>query len=197
MYNGGDAGAGDARADAAARERRILRGLEKIDQKFAGFDQGFYDQRAKAYEDYALPELAGQYDTAKRGLAYAMANRGLLNSGAMDRESANLARLAEQQKQTVADTGIGQANELRTNIANDRSQLVSQLEASANPAEIGSLAQARAAQYQAPSSFGPVGQFFADWTNNYLTNLRARAVDSSVPNMFSWGNKGAASSYVG
>lgn len=156
------------------RQARIETGKKSIDEAFSGFDDNFYDQRVKEYEDYAVPQLTQQYDRTRKNLMYSLARSGLLNSGVEAEKGAALDQNLAQQYRGVVDTGQGQANQLRRDIEGQRSNLVSQLQASADPGGAANLALRTAQAYETPTSFGPIGDYFESWTRNYLANETAR-----------------------
>jgi hypothetical protein len=195
MYGGSNNAAGAARQAEEERQQRINEGRRDIDSKFAPFDNNFYDQRAKDYESYALPQLATQERDTRNQLAAALARKGLLNSGAAIQGTAKLDQYANQKRQDVAMAGLGEANKLRSQVEDQRTTLTNQLISSGDPSAASSGAQVAAGNLKRPSAFGALGNFFSDWTDTYRANQQARAYDDKVPQMFSFGgnNKGSVS----
>lgn len=190
-YGGGGVGS-DQRKQEAERQARIARGTQAIDAQFAGFDDKFYNRRAQDYENYAAPQIGQQYTRTGNSLTYQLARAGLRNSSVAGQKRAALDLENAQQLRNVADTGRAQANELRQEVEGQRSNIVSQLNASADPGQAGSAALRTAQAYQQPTSFTPIGNAFEDFTRNYLANQTARAYDPSVAPMFSWGGGGSS-----
>lgn len=194
-YGGSNLG-GSQRKQELERKQAINRGQQLIDAQFAGFDDNFYDQRAQDYEDFAAPQLGQQFTRTGNSLTYDLARRGIRNSTVAGQKRSALELENAQQLRNVADTGMAQANELRQTVEGQRSNLVSQLNASADPGQAGAAALRTAQAYQKPTSFAPIGDMFADWTRNYLANQTARAYDPGVQPMFSWGGGQGSSRIV-
>lgn len=198
MYGGGgNNAAGAARQQEEERQQRINEGRRDIDAKFSQFDQPFYDQRSRAYEGYALPQLASQERDARNTLAANLARRGLLQSGAAIAGNASLDRTAALKRQEVSDAGLNEANKLRGQVEDQRTTLTNQLVASGDPSAASSGALVAAGNLKRPSGFQPLGNFFADWVDTYKANQNARSYDSNVQPMFSFGGNNKNSvSYV-
>jgi hypothetical protein len=179
MYSDGSDGADAARAQESARQARIDKGMGAINQKFASFDPKFYDDRAKAYENYALPQEQQQEDRTRRTLAYSLANAGLTDSGSGVTRNAVLDREAAVQKRAIADAGVGSANELRGQVESQRTGLVNQLESTADPNVAATGAYAAASNLRAPTAMQPVGDLFGDFTRAYVTNQTAKSYNDS------------------
>lgn len=187
---------GCGKSDNGAEQRRleaerlanIEQGKAAIDEAFSGFDDNFYEQRAQEYEDYANPQLYQQYDRTQKNLAYALARAGLGNSSAAAEKSSALDKELAQQQRNMVDTGKAGANELRRTVEGQRSNLISQLEASADPGAAASLATRTAQAYEVPQTFQPIGQFFETWTRNYLANKTAEQYNPNQQPQFAWGN---------
>lgn len=139
-------------------------------QTFAGYNDNFFNQRANAYEDYALPQLGQQYQTTKNALNYNLANRGLMGGSVANQENNDLNLTMGQQKQSIADQGLQQAQQLRSDVQNSKLQAISQLYQTANPAQAQQSALADASKFSAPSSFAPLANGFANLVNQYSMN---------------------------
>lgn len=185
---GGDNGAAAQRALEMERQSQIAKGMAAIDDQFARFDDDFYKRRMSEVEAYQLPQLAQQETEARNQLAYSLARSGLSRSGVAASKSASLTREAATQRRAVADAAIGSANDLRQNVEQQRTALVNQVQASADPNLAAQSATRTAAAYDQPLSVKPVGNFFEGWTRNYLANQVAREYDPSVQPLFSWGS---------
>ncbi len=197
MYGGSNDAAALARQQETERQARIAAGRKTIDETLAGFDDGFYDKRAKDYESYALPQFNEQARASRNQLAASLARRGLLKSGAAVQQNADLERYATGQQQNIANAAIGEANKAKTQVEDQRTQLTSQLLASGDPAAASAGALTSASLLKRPTAFGALGNFFSDWVDNFRANQVARSVDSSVQPMFSFGgSKNKSISYV-
>ena len=149
------------------RQQAIKQGTSSINQAFGGFTPSFYQQRAQAYEDFAMPQLAQQYLTNRNQVGFNLANRGMLASGAANKQWSDLARSMGQAKQQIADTAIGQSEQLQQGVEQQRQTLLNQLYQSADPAGAGAGAIQAAASYYQPSTFAPLGNMFSNFANQY------------------------------
>lgn len=159
-----------------------------------GFDDSFYAQREKDYLGYTLPNFERQQNAADKGLTYSLARSGLLSSSAGNQKRTDFEIYGGQKRREIADAAAGSANDLRRTVEGQRSQLVSQLQASGDPDSTAQLAMASAKAYRAPTSFQPIGNFFEDWTRNYAANQQARAYDPNVQPLFNFAGAGGGGS---
>lgn len=190
MYGGGgDGGAAQQRQLEVERQKKVARGMQAIDEQFSQFNDDFYNRRAGEFEAYHLPELNRQATTTRNNLAYSLARSGLGKSGVATERGASLDREIATQGRAIADAGLASANKLRQDVEGQRTALVNQVQASADPNLAAQAATRTASAYYQPQSFQPIGNFFEGWTRNYLANQVARAYDPNVPNLFSsWGS---------
>lgn len=134
-----------------------------------GFQEPFYQKRAQDYVNFALPQLGQQYRTNRNAMLFGLANRGLTGSTVQDQASANLEREAGIGRQTIADTGLEQSNQLRKDVESGRQQAISQLYQSADPAQALQGAVRTASQIQSPSTFAPISNLFTNLAQQYAT----------------------------
>jgi len=195
LGGGGDGGAGQLRAEEEARQKRIRQGTEDINRVFdEGFTPDFYDAQTKAYEGFALPELNRQFSRAGREGVYDLAGKGLLRSSIRDSMSASLGVEKQRKQREVADTALSRANDLRANVEDQRSRLISQVIASGDPSNATQSAISAAGQFKTPSPMGSIGQFFTDWSNVWLNREADRSQRSGYNDgLNAWNNP--ASSY--
>lgn len=154
----------------AERQERIKSGLVDVNNTFAGFAPAFYDERAQDYVNYAMPQLAGQYQSTRNQLLQGLASRGLLKSSTGTKQLSQFEARAQGAKQTIAETGRAQANELQRNIEDKRNLIIGQLYQSADPANARAAAVSTAAGFRQPSVFTPLANMFSDLINTYYTN---------------------------
>ena len=67
---------------------------------------------------------------------------------------------------------------------------MTQLYQSADPAAATATATREASGLTQASPVGPMGNFFADWSNIYMTNLAARSENPATPKLFDWSSFG-------
>lgn len=181
ISGGGNDYAKTAKKQEAARQQAITLGTQKINKAFSGFTPSFYQQRANAYEQFAMPQLANQYRQTRNQVGFGLANRGILASGAAKQQWSDLARDLGTAKQGIADTAISQAQGLRGQVENQRQTLLNQLYQSADPANAGAGATQVAAGYAQPSTFAPLGNMFANLANQYYMS---QLINSYRPSSF-------------
>ena len=189
MCGGGNNAAAEQRALEEQRVKNIAEGNAAIEKQFSGFDDNFYDSRAADYESFAKPKLEKEFGNTKRNLMYSLARSGLMGGSVDAEKNANLADERQQQLRNVADAGQSQANELRQTVEGQRSNLTAQLEASADPGAASNLALRTAQAYAKPTSYAPIGNFFKEWTGNFIANNEARQYDPNVAPLFGWGGE--------
>lgn len=160
----------EQRADEVARQNRIKSGMGRIDEIFGGFNQDFYDGRAKAYEAYAMPQVDRAYGRTKDDLVYALARSGLLDSSAGQAKNAELGEEFDQNRVDVANRGLETANRARSDVENVRSGLVSQLNATGDDQAAAQGAIRQAQNLNEPQGFSPLGQLFASFAGS-LSNI--------------------------
>jgi hypothetical protein len=139
-------------------------------QNFEGFQPEFFDQRAKDYVNFALPQVADQYQTNRNAVAFGLANRGLQGSSVENQANTRLERASGQAKQNVADTGIAQANELKRAVEEARQADIAQLYQTADPSRGFQSALSNASQLRIPSTFAPLGDMFSNIARQYYVN---------------------------
>jgi hypothetical protein len=130
------------------------------------FDQGFYDRRQQAYVDQALPALTDQFTKARDNMAFALARAGLTRSSVAADQYSELTGKREQAAGEIGVRAATDANTLRSQVADNKSNLILGLQASADPAGASNQALARTQQLAGQpigvdslgDVFGAVGQ---------------------------------------
>ncbi len=186
---GGSGSDGGAGAIEKARQQRINAGMSNIDSAFKGYDNNFFNQRAQSYRDFAIPQATRQYEQTRKSLAYSLARNGLENSSAAVNENQALTDTRNQKISDITNEAQNQSNELRGQVATQKSNLVNQLVSSANPSLAREGAVSATAGLNAPSAFQPIGGLFSDFSNMYLANQTARTYsnaqqDTNIGNIF-------------
>lgn len=176
--------------ESAIKAGKLYTGTESS----GGFDDAFYDQRAKDVESYEMPQFADQYKGTRNTVAAALARRGLLNSGAAIKTQTSLDKYAGTKRREIADAGLTAANQLRSNVEDAKSQLVSQLVASGDPSTVSASALTQAAALRKPTAMPALGNLFSDWVSTWQANQNARSYDPSVQPLFSFGTPGGGRS---
>jgi hypothetical protein len=162
--------AGQAAAQEEARQAKIRQGTTSINQAFSGYTPEFYQQRQQAYVDYAMPQLADQYNTAKNQVGFNLANRSLLGSSAGQSQWSDLSKTMSQAKQNISDSGRAQAQQLEKDVNAAKDTQLSNLYQSADPASAAAGATATAASFSQPSTFQAISNQFSGLLNQYYTS---------------------------
>lgn len=164
----------EMRQQEARRQAAIQQGLLDIKNIFKPFDENFYKGRADAYTQYAMPQFTRQFADASRNLGGSLASKGLFDSSAARKSYSDLGYQANVQKQGIIDTGTEQANTLRKNVEQQRSNLIGQLQASADPITSSQNALASASNMMLPSTFQPLGNLFTNYARTYALNQQGQ-----------------------
>lgn len=130
--------------------------LTAVTSHVGGFGDEFFDKRAKAYQDFALPQVQQQYGDQQKALTFALARGGNLQSSLSSDKNAELDKDFSLQKQAVYDTGRDYANQGRSDMAAQKASAVSMLQASADPDAAYTVAQTSANQLSAMPAFTPL-----------------------------------------
>lgn len=169
MSDGGAAGL------EAKRQSDIQQGLVNIDQSFAGFTPDWYKNRAQDYIKAETPDVMRDYQETKNNLTYALARHGILNSSAAVQRDTSLQKKLAENQSTIANGAQDSVNRLKANVQQQKGQLTTQLESSADPTGVTAQALGAAAGFRADSPIQPLGNLFADWSQQYLGSQTAAA----------------------
>ena len=165
------------------------------------FDQKFYDQRKQAYIDNYTPQLAQQFSDARNQLSFALARAGLLRSSVASDKVARLNAENTVQTGTIANKAEDSVAQLRNTVEDERTNLINQLNVSADPAGTANLALARTqATASQPVSYSPLGDVFsgiASGIGNFVTGVRQRSILDSFNNAQKQTGSGTGSSGQG
>ena len=161
---GGDGGAAQARADEEARQARIKQGVANIDAQFAQFGDDYFNKRKQAYTNFAMPQVGEQFKQNADQLAYSLARSGLGQSSEGARQGGILMRDNAMARQQVAEGATGEAQKARQAVEDQRSNLISQLQASSDPTMAANNALRQAGVLQMQTGFNPVANLFQNTT---------------------------------
>jgi hypothetical protein len=163
---GGDGGAAQAREDEQKRQQRIREGTTKINDTFdSQFNDDFFNTRQKSYLDYANPQLNDQYADAKKQLLFSLDRAHLTDSSVRAAKEADLTKLYDTNRRSVADQGLGFANTARNNIESARGDLINTLNATGDAEGASKSAVSRAGALSQADVYNPLGQLFTSFTS--------------------------------
>lgn len=170
--------------------RKDNAGLESK-KSWEGYDQPMtiYEKASKDYQDYATPQLQKQLGDMNSQLLYNMAERGLVSglgpdgkprgSTALNTASQDLDWYNTKASNDIANTASDTANKLRRDVSGEKSRIMSQLYASADPTSAVQASQSALTTYSAKPTFSPIGNMFTDWANMYLLNRYGQAAQKN------------------
>lgn len=183
-----DGGAASAEAE---RQRKIREGESNLDQKFAGFNTDFYNQRTQDYVKAATPDVMKDYRETKNNLTYSLARAGLLKSSSANQRDASLqSKLASNESQ-IANNAQDWTNRLKADVQTQKGNLTSQLVAGGDPTAVNAQALGATASLRADSPIQPLGNLFQEWSSQYLGNKMSQANgDSNIWNSLNSQNFG-------
>ena len=159
--SGGDGGAADrARADEVARQERVRTGVSNVNSKFSEFDDSFYNKRSQDYKDFAAPDVARQYKDTQSGILYGLARSGNLASSERARQLGVVNRERDLANMRVTDKATEYANQARSNVEQNRTDLINQVQATGDSNLAANQAQMRAASIRPSPAFEGLGSLF-------------------------------------
>ena len=169
----GSTGDGGAAKREKARQSAIQKGMSEIDSKFSTFTPEFYQGAADNYVAAQTPNMMQDYQTTKNNLTYSLARAGLMDSAVASQRTNSLQTELGKSQNEIAQNAMGVKNDLQARVNQQKGVLTNQLEASGDATAITSQADAAVSQMRAPSPIQPLGNLFADWSQQYLNNQAA------------------------
>lgn len=201
-------GGGDKAAKAAERQAREARqreakrqadlklGRSHIDSTFSQFNDAFFDQRRNDYMAFGLPQLDDSYQSARKNLIFALQRSGNLNSSAAGGRMRDLKTQYERNKQMLDQKAQGYANTARSDVENNRAQLIQMLSATVDPAAAAKDSASRAAIIAQPAPFDPFTAVFSDVTAGLADAAAARKARSEPTGVSLFTNSGGSGRVV-
>ena len=179
-----------ARAAEQARAAQIRTGQGQIDQQFAGFNDDFYGQRETAFNNFYQPQLDESYNDALANLTFSLARAGTLNSSIAGQSRADLQKRKDEELAALSQRQSTDVNNLRTRVANEKSALTSQLNATGNSDAIANDATTRAGLLHSEDpQFVPIGDVFSGigssigaWRGGFDDGSRTQAFNTTIGN---------------
>lgn len=172
------ADAAQARADEEARQARIREGTASIDANFSQFDDGFFGGYRDKYLGYYQPELDRQFSDAQDQLTYALARAGTLNSTMAGDRQARLKTAYDTERASLLSKAEGAAADLRGQVGQEKSSLVSLLNATGDANRASNEALSRSQQlFRSQPTFSALPDLFAGLASgvgNYYAGMNNR-----------------------
>jgi hypothetical protein len=121
------------RADEEFRQFRTRNAVGEIDNVFGRFDDNFFKGKADQLVQAQSPQLTDQYKKAQEQTLYGLARQGLNNSSASTNLNSELARTYGEQQQRLQSDANSYEQKLRSQVEQNRNDLVTQAQSIADP----------------------------------------------------------------
>jgi hypothetical protein len=159
-----------AAQEEAARQKRITEGTQKVNAAFAGFTPDFYGTQARAYNEFALPQLDDQYTAAAKQLKYALARQyGTTQTSEAASRTADLDKKYALARANITEQGLQKAKEAQSSVEDEKSRILALLNQTADPAAAANMAMQQVDILQKPTAFEPIQNLFGDVTAGLAT----------------------------
>ena len=153
----------------ANRRALIEEGLVNVERAFSGFTPAFFQNQQGKFLADALPQVGRQFRGAQGQVVTNLANRGLLKSSAASTLGSSLQQQLAQAQRDVGNRALQSVQGLQTDVAGEKSRIIGQLQASADPTAARTQALGAATRFSSPSLIAPVGNLFEGWINQWVT----------------------------
>lgn len=154
----------DPRADMEMRELQRQHAIDLgkigIDQNFKKFDPSYYEGYKNDYKGYYAPQVEDQFNESTGKLTASLADRGMLESSVGNAAQAKLFKDYGQANTNIANEALDAANKLRSTVNQQKGNLYSLNEASADPMGVNAQAIGASTALVAPPTYSPLGQLF-------------------------------------
>lgn len=157
----------------------LYTGFEDIPQQ-GGFDDNYYKSIADSYLGFQKPLLEEQYSEARRKLPLQFASVG---GSAYQRTAGNLERDYERAQTDLASKAQDAANQQRSQVEQNRSDLLGLANSGTDAGSVAAQANARAAALAKPPAFSPIADLFAKYTNSGLQLGQANTIANQLAAM--------------
>jgi hypothetical protein len=164
---------------------QLYSGVDSKTTTEGGYGEDYYQKRATAYNDFALPQLQEQYKDQQKALTYALARGGNLGSSLASQKSGALDKDYALQQQSVYDTGQDYANKARSDVATNKQNLVQLLQASADPDAVANIAQSQAATMSQMPNFSPLAPVMTNVAGSLGTYLQNQQTADAIKKAYS------------
>lgn len=155
----------------ADRQARVKEGRAAVDAKFAPYDDSYFDTYKDKYLDYYTPQIDDQSSAARKQLILRLATTGNLTSSYGADQLAEFSKMDRARRDQLTNDAYSAASDLRSKTENARGDLYNLASTAADPSTAAAAAATRVASLEAPQTFSPLGNVFAD-----AANLAASAV---------------------
>lgn len=174
----------------AERQARIAEGTNRINSQFSQFDDNYFNGIADAYKAHYTPQIEEQYQAARKNMMYNPAG-GSTSSSAFAARLGELERDRQRQMVEIANRGLSEAQNYRSNVVSNKQNLIGQLNAGSGVDSVSSLAAEQAKSLTATPTYSALGDLFSRFAtnaNNYVnSNTNSNNQNNSL--LFNTGNR--------
>ena len=196
-FSSSDGGAADrARAEEEARQGRIKAGTAAINEKFGEFDDSFYGKRKQDFINSATPDAQRQYKDAKGNILYGLARSGNLASSEQARQLGVVDRERDAGTMRIADKGAEYANQARSQVESNRTDLINQVNATGDSTLAANQAMNRSATLRPSPAFEGIGSLFENSGSIVKAGRQAEYYNPGAPGLGALFGKNSKSSSV-
>lgn len=170
----GGGGSGESRAAQARRENAIVDGMNGINAAFSPYNDSYFKDFEGKYVDQARPDLDKQERAARQDVLFGLARAGQTKGSTAAKAYGDVADTRARTDLQVGSQAREASSNLRNDIENTRSSLVSQLNATADAGSAASNARNAAITVNRPPVYSPISNAFSELTNQFAINEQAR-----------------------
>ena len=128
---------------------------------------------ASDYRNYYDPQIEDQYEDARKKLILGLATKGTLDSSFGQGRLADLEGKRTTAHADYANNALDAGSKARGDVENARNVLYQQNTTAADPSQAATAAAQQVKALQAPASYSPLAQLFADFLNTAATGVQA------------------------
>ncbi len=172
--SGGGGGSQAARDQEFARQSRINAGMHQIDSAFQPYNDAYYKDYESKYIAASRPDLDKQQKEANEDVLFGLARTGNTRSSIAAKSYGDVVDKRAQTDLQVADAARGASAEVRGGIEATRSNLVNQLNSTANDTAAANAARAEALTANRAPIYSPITNAFGEITNQFAMSEQNR-----------------------
>lgn len=124
--------AANMEAYTTGRTARVNDVSAAIDDAYKGFDDNYFTKFSQDFVNYYTPQIAQQYDDARKQITYKYADQGGLNSSAASQDLARLLEKRRMKESEIASNASTAAQSLRGDIDTQRRTLLGEALSASN-----------------------------------------------------------------
>ena len=140
----------------------IKKTVQRSGEHEGQFTDDYYNSIGDAFVDYYLPQVQDEYQQAQRKLAF---NPGGTRSSSYGRRAGRLGQAFERTKGDVSDKALAAQAQRRSQVEDQRRQIMASVRGGAGAEEAAASASAAAKAMKAPPVYEPIGDIFSRYLN--------------------------------